>query len=94
MSQRYYDGDPAEHLVLESFLGEGTILSPLSKYKKDHMRICRPNGLSHNDAYEVIAYAIGRLGIDYDVRNIIDLGLVIITLVFYSKALSVFFIRA
>lgn len=82
---RYYDGDPGEHLVLESFLGQGTILSPLSKYQKDHMRICRPNGLSRHDAHEVIAYAIGRLGIDYDVRNIIDLGLLLLPWSFIPK---------
>lgn len=43
-------------------------------YNQDHIRICRPRGLSPTDAQKVIEYAVGRLGNDYDVRQILDLA--------------------
>lgn len=61
-------------LLVEGILGQGTILSPLHHYKKDHIRICRPRGLSATDAQKVITYAINRIGTDYDVRQIFDLA--------------------
>jgi len=69
-----YEGDPSEQLVLEALLGEGTIISPISKYRMDHLRICRPSGLEPNDAQQVISYAIRHLGSDYDVRHLLDLA--------------------
>jgi hypothetical protein len=42
----FYDGPLDEQLVIESLLGKGTIVSPLTRYTKDHIRICRPQGLS------------------------------------------------
>lgn len=68
-----YDGDPADHLIVEPLLGEGTIVSPLRKYAKDHMRICRPQGLSPQDVQKVIAHCAKHLGLDYNVRHIVDL---------------------
>ena len=68
-----YDGDPADHLIIEPLLGEGTIISPLRKYEKDHMRICRPQGLAPQDVQKVIAHCAKHLGHDYDVRHVIDL---------------------
>jgi hypothetical protein len=70
----FYKGEPTEQLVIESLLGCGTIVSPLAKYKMEHIRICRPNGISKADAQNVIAYAVERLGYQYDVRQILDLG--------------------
>ncbi len=70
----FYQGEPTEQLIIESLLGSGTIVSPLSRYKMEHMRICRPSGISKADAQSVIAYAIDRLGYQYDVRQILDLG--------------------
>lgn len=69
----FYQGEPTEQLVIESLLGKGTIISPLSRYQSEHIRICRPNGISKVDAQNVIAYAIDRLGYEYDVRQIVDL---------------------
>ena len=45
----------------------------MSFYRGDHLRICRPNRLSRQDAQLVIRYVIERLGKDYDVRQIFDL---------------------
>lgn len=71
---QYYQADHGEPLLIEALLGEGTRVSPLSKYRTDHLRICRPTGLCPNDAQRVIAYAIRRLGSDYDVRHLVDLA--------------------
>lgn len=70
----YPDINPNEQLLVESILGKGTILSPISDYKQDHIRICRPAGLARKDAQLVIDYAVNRLGLQYDVRQIFDLA--------------------
>jgi hypothetical protein len=72
--KRFHDGDPAEQLVVEGLMDQGTIISPLSKYQILHTRICRPRGLSHHDAQRVIGYAIEQLGAGYNVRQLIDLA--------------------
>ena len=69
-----YDGEPNAQLVVEALLGKGTIISALDKYQNDHLRICRPAGLSRKDAQTVIAYAVNHLGCDYDVRQLLDLA--------------------
>ncbi|MCF7980896.1 MAG: hypothetical protein K9K86_02855 [Pseudomonadales bacterium] len=70
----YYDGNSNEQLVIESLLGFGTIVSPLSHYEKEHLRICRPTGLSTQDSQQVISFAVSRLGFEYDFRQILDLA--------------------
>jgi hypothetical protein len=70
----HYPGEPAEPLVIEALLGEGIVLAPLSKYRNFHLRICRPKGLSHSDAGLVIRHCIGCIGLDYDVRHLLDLA--------------------
>ncbi len=71
--KRFYNGDPEEQLIIEAMLGEGTIVDGLSKYRGENLRICRPKGITHQDAQSVINYSIKRLGADYDVRQILDL---------------------
>lgn len=60
-------------LVLEAEIGEGVIISPLSRYAEEHLRLCRPTGLTHEDAQAVIGFGVERLGEAYDVRQIFDL---------------------
>lgn len=72
--EEHFDGDTSTPFVLESILGKGTIVRPFDTYERDHIRICRPKGLTYNDAQEVIRYAVSRLGADYDVRQIFDLA--------------------
>ena len=72
--QSIYKGDPNEQLLLEAWLGEGTVINPLSKYQNDSIRICRPTGLSRKDAQQVLTYALAHLGFEYDVRQIFDLA--------------------
>ena len=42
----HYEGDPEEQLLIEAIIGKGTIVTPLSTYREDHLRICRPASLS------------------------------------------------
>jgi len=70
----HYRGDPADRLIIESLLGKGTNVHNLENYAEEHLRICRPARLGVKDAQQVIRYAISRLGVDYDVRQIIDLA--------------------
>lgn len=70
----FYKGEPNDQLVIESLLGKGVIITPLEKYRDEHIRICRPKGISRHDAQQVIGYVVSRLGRDYDVRQIFDLA--------------------
>lgn len=70
----HYSGDSHEQLMIEALLGEGTIVVPLKKYSKDHLRICRPKGLSRQDAHNIIGFAAQHLGSDYNIRQLFDLG--------------------
>ena len=65
------DGEP--HVLIEANLGEGVVAAPLSKYTQFHTRICRPVGLVEEDCTAVCAYAVERIGLAYDLKNIIDL---------------------
>lgn len=69
-----YSAESNEQLLVEPLLGQGTIVSPLSKYRHEHVRICRPNGLSRTDMQGVIRHVIDHLGLDYDVRQLLDLA--------------------
>jgi len=72
--QHHYQGDRDDRLIIESLLGFGTVVHNLDNYESDHLRICRPSRLGMKDAQQVVRYAISRLGIDYDVRQIFDLA--------------------
>ncbi len=72
--QKHYDGPPDEPLVVESQLGEGTIITPLKKYENFHVRICRPRGISPEDVSQVIRHSSRFLGMEYDVRQLLDLA--------------------
>jgi hypothetical protein len=72
--QALYDGSPNDQLLIEPLLGEGTIVTSLSKYREDHLRICRPTGLSRQDAVKVVSYTVRHLGAVYDIRHLLDLA--------------------
>jgi hypothetical protein len=65
------DGEP--HLLIEANINDGVVSVPLSKYQRFHTRVCRPVGLSGDDCDKVCAYAIERIGLGYDLKNITDL---------------------
>ena len=72
--QQNYQGSLSEPLLVEAMIGEGTIIVPMSKYKHEHVRVCRPTGLSHIDAQKIIEYAVHSIGRTYNLRHFIDLG--------------------
>ncbi|MBT0959813.1 YiiX/YebB-like N1pC/P60 family cysteine hydrolase [Denitromonas iodatirespirans] len=68
-------GPTSEPLVLiEADTENGVEAVSLSKYDGMHTRICRPVGLSIKDRQAVIAYAVSRIGYQYDLKNIVDLA--------------------
>lgn len=60
--------------LIEVNLGEGCIAVPLTKYSSYNMRICRPVGLSEDDCQKVVSFMVGKLGLKYDTRHILDLA--------------------
>jgi cell wall-associated NlpC family hydrolase len=67
-----YSHDP--RVLVEAELGQGVILSPLSKYVNFHTRVCRPIGLRAEDRERVVAHALARVGHGYDFKNVIDIA--------------------
>jgi hypothetical protein len=61
-------------VLLEAYSEVGVVLSPLSKYEKYNTRICRPIGLTGNERAKVIEYALARVGMQYDNKQILDLA--------------------
>lgn len=70
----HYDKNPNVQLLIEPILGKGTIVTPLDAYRGEHLRICRPKGLSRPDVQEVIKHAVQHLGVEYDFRQMLDLA--------------------
>lgn len=65
---------PNTNLVIEAVLGQGTVVTPLSKYRLYHIRLCRPRSLTLKDRNKVIEHALSKLGFSYDVRHLFDLA--------------------
>ena len=59
--------------LVEVNLGEGCVAVPLSKYRTYNTRICRPVGLTPDDRDMLVAYMVSRLGLRYDLKNILDM---------------------
>ena len=67
-------GDEAQHLLVEAEAGAGVTISPLSKYERYNIRICRPQGLHREDVDEVVRHVLDHLGVRYNVRHIFELA--------------------
>ncbi len=70
-SETHGDDPP---VFVEAEVAQGVILSPLSKYVNFHTRICRAIGLKPDDRERVVAHALGRVGHQYDLKNVIDIA--------------------
>lgn len=66
------DGTERPRLI-EVNLGSGCIAVPLSKYKTFNTRICRAHGLTPEDRQVVVDFMIDKIGLKYDLKNIIDM---------------------
>jgi hypothetical protein len=62
------------HCLVEVNLGEGCVSAPLSKYARAHTRICRPVAMTPADRDEIVRFMVSRIGLQYDLRNVIDLA--------------------
>ena len=67
------DGSSEPRSLIEADLQLGVIAVPLAKYESLNTRICRPVGLSNPDRRKVVRFMIERLGMRYDLKNVIDL---------------------
>lgn len=67
-------GDDAAYLLIEAEAGDGVVASPLSKYERYNIRICRPQSLHRDDVGEVLHYVIAHLGRRYNIRHLIELA--------------------
>jgi hypothetical protein len=65
-------GEPCD--LVESNLDNGITAVPLSNYIRFHTRICRPVGLTAADCDAVCRYAVDRIGLAYDLKNLVDLA--------------------
>ena len=65
---------PEEQLIIEANLGEGIVVNTIETYDGEHLRICRPRGITRADSQAVLRFAINELGKDYNVRQIMDLA--------------------
>ena len=65
-------GEP--HVLIEANSEEGVVAVPLSKYSSSHTRVCRPVRLSAEDCARVCGFAVARIGLKYDLKNITDLS--------------------
>lgn len=70
----HYQASPDIQLLVEGILGRGIIVTPLTDYMKDNLRICRASTLSAQDAQNVVNYTIRKLGVAYNVRQLFDLA--------------------
>ena len=66
-------GMEAEHLLVEAEM-KGVLLSPISKYLHNNIRVCRPYALRNEDRDRILDELMGRVGHQYDLRNIVDLA--------------------
>ena len=66
------NGEP--DVLLEAYNEVGVVLAPLSKYEEFNTRICRPIGLTDQERKKIIDYALARVGMQYDNKQIFDLA--------------------
>jgi cell wall-associated NlpC family hydrolase len=63
-----------QHVLIDVDVVQGVRSLPLSEFSSLHTRICRPVGLHAAEIEQVVAYAVSRLGQQYNLKNIIDLA--------------------
>lgn len=60
--------------LIEADVKQGVIAVPLSKFGSLNTRICRPERLLPEDVKTVVDYTVERIGLSYDLKNVIDLA--------------------
>jgi hypothetical protein len=75
-----YVGDTFTHRLapdqcfVEVDMQQGVRSCGLETFAGAHTRICRPFGMNESERHQVAAYAVSRIGQQYDLRNIADLA--------------------
>lgn len=72
--RQHTDAKDTTRLIIEDMVNKGTIITPLTFYRDQHIRICRPIGITPTDLHLVISYAVHALGQPYNVRQLLDLA--------------------
>lgn len=67
------DEERRARVLVEADTEHGVHAFPLEALEGYHLRICRPVGLTPEDARHVIEYVLTRLGDRYDLKNVFDL---------------------
>ena len=60
--------------LIEANLEHGVTAVPLKKYAGFNTRICRPVNLTPTDSEQVARFMVKSLGLQYDLKNVIDLA--------------------
>ena len=68
------DAEGRVRAFVEADLERGVRAFPIEELEGLHLRICRPEGLTPQDARQVVNYVLGRLGDRYDLKNVFDLA--------------------
>ncbi len=66
--------NPETPSIIEADLQNGVVAVPLSKYAEFNTRICRPIGLDTDDRQKVAQFMADSIGMNYDLKNVIDLA--------------------
>ncbi len=66
--------NPETPSVIEADLQNGVVAVLLSKYAEFNTRICRPIGLDTDDRQKVAQFMADSIGMNYDLKNVIDLA--------------------
>jgi hypothetical protein len=68
------DAEGRMQAFVEADMEKGVRAFPIEELEGLHLRICRPVGLSSQDAHQVVDHVLGRLGGKYDLKNVFDLA--------------------
>ncbi len=63
-----------DHCFVEADLVDGVRSVGFEAFEDVHTRICRPVSLTEQDRKQLTDFAIGRIGHQYDLRNVVDLA--------------------
>jgi hypothetical protein len=66
------DGEEAK-VLCDVDVEQGVRMVPMSAFAEMHTRICRPVGLHDAEIEQLIDFMVSRVGVTYDMKNILDL---------------------
>ncbi len=67
------NGKTYHEQIIEADITDGIVHAHISKLKGYPLRVCRPVGLTEDDAQVLRDYALSKIGGSYDLRNVFDL---------------------